>query len=238
MVFLAMMLLYGDLPQVHNGLALSEPSKDVRFIEELRFGAEPNKPDEYQWSGVCVKVSVGPDGRIYVADTGENRVLCFDDQGQFIKLVSQKGNGPGEFQTLIFFSVLQNGEAVAMDAFNDTGRFFYFNAEPKFVHQISPKPGSVRRSHLSPDGQLLWAHYIGPYSASFEVSTGVMNARFEWIEKLTTTAMEPFDGSQMRDPGYLRKRFAKNIAQDLGTRGLAGFGEHGEAFTARSDAYI
>ncbi len=75
-------------------------------------------------------LAVGPDGQIYVADSGNNRIQVFDPQGNFIMKWGSKGAGPGQFDEPWGIAVAQDGTIFVADtwnhrlqAFSPTGEF-------------------------------------------------------------------------------------------------------------------
>lgn len=44
-----------------------------------------------------IPFDVGPDGRIYVLDAGNSRIVVFDETGAYITRRGRRGSGPGEF---------------------------------------------------------------------------------------------------------------------------------------------
>jgi len=215
----------------------SEQTGRLTFVEELRFGGDISQREDSYWSGLYPKVSAGPDGKMYVADAGTNRVLCYDAEGGFVRLIGGEGNGPGEFRKLINFWVLQDGSGLALDAPNDTGRFLVFDADMEYVRLEEPPNGAVRRAHASPDGRWLWVNHLGPFGPEFDVTFGVMNREFELVTRLVAVPMTPFQSNRLNDPKYLRQRMGEIMALELGRRGLAAFGHRGEVVTAVSDRY-
>ncbi len=226
-----------EVPVVVNGIKPTGMPKTLVFDEDLRFGGDTHQGDAYLWSGLYPKVTAAPDGRIFVADSGANRVLCFDEHGQFIRELYGEGRGPGEFQRLINFTVCLDGTAIALEALNDTGRFFYFDDAFEFIEEKKVTKGSVRLAHFSADGKQMWVHYIGPYAKSFDVKQGVMSLELAFEIELTKASMTPFDAKKMNDQNYLKTRFAEVIASQHRARGLAAFGLQGQLVTAISDRY-
>ena len=63
------------------------------------------------------------DERIVVADGGSRSLRFFDSTGSFLKSVGGRGGGPGEFQDLSFFSVMQGDTLVAGDIMRELSYF-------------------------------------------------------------------------------------------------------------------
>jgi len=75
-------------------------------------------------------LAVGPDGNLYVADSGNHRVQVFDRQGHFVRGWGQPGSGPGEFQEPWGLAVAQDGTVYVADTWNH--RVQVFDAQGKF----------------------------------------------------------------------------------------------------------
>jgi DNA-binding beta-propeller fold protein YncE len=66
-----------------------------------RFG--PDGTYELEWrmpaweAGKPTGLGVGPDGRIYVADTHYSRVVVYEPDGTLVGMFGQRGEGPGQF---------------------------------------------------------------------------------------------------------------------------------------------
>lgn len=74
---------------------------------------------------------------IYIADSGNNRVLVFDFQGKFLKVIGSKGQGPSEFSNPTGLDILVDGGLAVADVGNN--RMQIFDKDGKFVQSISTK---------------------------------------------------------------------------------------------------
>lgn len=74
-------------------------------------------------------------GNLYVMDSQAHRINVFDAQGQHLRHFGQSGEGPGEFQQPIAFTVLGDGTSVVTDA--RARAIMYFDAEGNYLFQQS-----------------------------------------------------------------------------------------------------
>ncbi len=63
-------------------------------------------------------VAVGPDGYIYVADTGNKRVQTFDTEGRFLWEFGGAGRNPGQFNEPVGLAFTEAGDIVVADSWN------------------------------------------------------------------------------------------------------------------------
>jgi hypothetical protein len=86
------------------------PRWTVTPLLELGSDAGVGAPadDEFAWVSA---VSIGPDGRVYVADLGNDRIVVFDTLGVRRDVIGRDGRGPGEFQAL--YSIAWIGDHLA-----------------------------------------------------------------------------------------------------------------------------
>jgi hypothetical protein len=61
---------------------------------------------------------VGPGGSVYILDWGDVCIRSFGPDGKFIRIISRKGQGPGEIQTPAYFDVAPNGDLYVMTGMN------------------------------------------------------------------------------------------------------------------------
>ena len=82
-------------------------------------------------------VVIGDNGNIFVADghngDGNNRVVKFDRDGNFIKAWGKTGYAPGEFRTLHTIAIDQRGRVFVGDRSNN--RIQLFDQEGTFINQ-------------------------------------------------------------------------------------------------------
>jgi len=75
-------------------------------------------------------IDVGPEGNVYVTDTGNNRVQVFDAQGKFLRVFGVAGDGDGQLREPVGIAVGANGEIFVADTWHrriqvfNSGGFF------------------------------------------------------------------------------------------------------------------
>jgi hypothetical protein len=76
-------------------VAAAQSPQQWRLSPDLRIGSLDD-PD--QSLTTITGVSVGPDGRIYIAQAQDNNIRVHDARGAFIRTIGRRGGGPGEFE--------------------------------------------------------------------------------------------------------------------------------------------
>jgi len=74
---------------------------------------------------------------IYIADSGNHRVLAFDFQGKFQKIIGSKGQGPSEFSRPTGLHIFKDGGLAVADVGNR--RIQIFDRHGEFVKSINTK---------------------------------------------------------------------------------------------------
>jgi DNA-binding beta-propeller fold protein YncE len=78
---------------------------------------------------------------IYIADSGNHRVLVFDFQGKLFKIIGSKGQGPAEFSSPSGLFILEDGGLAVADV--DNNRIQIFDQAWEFVKSIKTKSVKV-----------------------------------------------------------------------------------------------
>jgi DNA-binding beta-propeller fold protein YncE len=68
--------------------------------------------------------ALGPDGLLYVADSGNNRVQVLDGEGDFVRAWGSTGSGPGQFQEPWGIAVSEAGRVYVADTWNHRVQVF------------------------------------------------------------------------------------------------------------------
>lgn len=105
-------------------------------------GSEGDKPGQLSDPA---GVDVGPTGKVYVADTGNNRVEVFDHDGNFLTTFGEKGSEPGHLRAPESVAVGADGRLYVADTGN--GRVQVFTEEGILLYQVGAngkEPGQIR----------------------------------------------------------------------------------------------
>jgi sugar lactone lactonase YvrE len=102
---------------------------------EFKFiSADPTAPADVQGS-----LAVGPDGTVYVSDSGNARVQVFTPQGRLVRRFGSYGSGKGQFLRPYFLAVDQAGNVYVED--DQAGIVSKFSPGGKVIWQIGGASG-------------------------------------------------------------------------------------------------
>jgi DNA-binding beta-propeller fold protein YncE len=109
--------------------------------------ADPSSPKQ-----VIEPIAVGPNGVVYVSDSGNARVEVFTRQGRFVREFGSLGRGNGQFLMPFELTVDKDGNAYvldgqlvgAVDKFSPTGKFLW-----RIGGEASSDPDLAGHHHLA-----------------------------------------------------------------------------------------
>ncbi|PIE77701.1 MAG: hypothetical protein CSA15_11575 [Candidatus Delongbacteria bacterium] len=90
------------------------------------------------------------DGNLYILDRGNNNIVKFNSEGKYIKSFIKTGNGPGEVESIGFFSIA-NDRIVVIDRLKK--RYLYYSLDGDFINSIESE-NFVAFSKLNSQGLL------------------------------------------------------------------------------------
>ncbi len=85
---------------------------------------------------------VNPDGDIYLASRGQ--IFKFDKKGNFVKTIGQKGQGPGDFQSIHTLRITNSGELSFYDYVNV--KYLFFTPEDTFKEERKVTSNTIIQS--------------------------------------------------------------------------------------------
>lgn len=225
---------------IENGRAPVGDRFTLTFEEDLRIG--PGSGETYTlWSGASITPDADRQGNIFVTDPGGNRIVQFDANGKFVRQIGTQGEGPGEFQILSSFKVLDDGTAIAFDNLQVSVIFSHFDKAMAFVN--SDKRSSfgmiIQSAIFSNNADKMASFYMIPNKdgVTIDTFTGFLSKDCKPLTTLTKTTLDRFDQTQLDSniwwAGYLSKWFSM-VANGIG---VFAFAPNGDILTAVNSSY-
>jgi len=124
------------LTVIHNPKRPSPPPglpTELILEEDLSIGVKEGQ-EEYMFLEP-VDLDADDSGNIYVLDRKACHIKVFNREGQFVRTIGKKGQGPGEFQGPRDFDLTPTKELLVNDM--STRRLLYFTLEGDFIKEAS-----------------------------------------------------------------------------------------------------
>ncbi len=130
-------------------------TRDLRYVEE--------------WSGdgpfhlsYIRAAAVSPSGRVFVADTGHERVVAFDPFGRGLLAFGTPGTAPGQFVAPLGVAVDAAGSLFVVETYGSRSPIYRFDSSLRFLGEWQRGGGAIIGSHwfgptaaaVAPDGSV------------------------------------------------------------------------------------
>jgi hypothetical protein len=126
--------------EVKNGITIVSNPKEPMFSEEimnleedLSIGVKEGLK-EYMFSQIR-DIDVDEDGNIYAVDQKEAQIKVFDGDGEYLRTIGRRGQGPGELAAPYFLSITAQKHLVVEDVANR--RMAFFTLKGEFIKDVS-----------------------------------------------------------------------------------------------------
>ncbi|MCJ7578902.1 MAG: 6-bladed beta-propeller [Candidatus Aminicenantes bacterium] len=187
---------------IHNTEIPMFPDKKVSFVEDLFISGEDSDGEIVLFNP---RLSLVDDNEnIYISETQDQVIKIFDSDGEYIKTLGAKGNGPGEFQRIWNIGATKDGELVALDS--SARRTSFFDSSGQFLNSFNWKVD--------------YFNYILVKSSSYIVGEraypGIRENAYYYVKEFD------FDGNEVRSYGEFTM-FESLIIQDGGRTTYTGY---------------
>ncbi len=129
----------GTIEKENGIIVVKNPKKPIysenvfSLAEELSIGKTEIR-EEYIFSQIR-SIAVDEKDRIYVLDTKEAHVKVFDKNGDYIKTIGRKGQGPGEMSLPFSICITSQNEIVVQDLNNRS--IMFYSLDGNFIKSLS-----------------------------------------------------------------------------------------------------
>ena len=146
-----------------NGIAVVKNPKEPIYEEDvLQLGEDlviTSPEDEELMFQSLTFLFVDDAENIYVSDSKAGHILVFDKNGEFLRKIGRRGQGPGEMMYPFEIQILGEKELFV----NDTGqaKAHYFTLEGEFLRQVTTSQMPMfRRPKADSTGNIVVGHVI------------------------------------------------------------------------------
>jgi hypothetical protein len=173
----------------------------ISFEEELQIGSA-DKSDKYIFSAID-GLDVDDNGHIYILDSRAAQVKVFGPDGEYLRSIGGRGQGPGEMQMPLFLQITADNELVVQDL--ATQHFLYFSLDGRFLRQRAnwKTEHPVLPVKIDQQGNLIGLETFAPPPMGGKVLRKY-NSNFETI---ITLAEQPPDMAAKTEYNILRATF-------------------------------
>ncbi len=165
---------------VHNLAPLwgNEPKIKLEFIRKYG-GIEATDPNLQFYNPV--DLDVDNEGNLYVLDSGNFRVQKFNSSGIYVETFGEKGQGPGEFESVEGISLNKNGNIYV---YNNI-RGIIFDPKGKEINRFIKQGRRLHNLDLDKKGNLVIALYSAIYREK-EHLVGIFDNKLNFIKGIGT----------------------------------------------------
>jgi hypothetical protein len=157
-VLLVLLVACGEQDLVELSQESASPPPEPRFVlgdqPTLSIGGEPSGPASDLH--IVTDVVRFPDGSLFISEP--TRILKYGSDGTHRASIGQSGQGPGEFQSIIWLTMLEPDTLVAYDFI--LNRLSYFSVDGELGRTVSLRGTSTGGLGLLSDGSII-ARTIG-----------------------------------------------------------------------------
>ena len=142
-------------------------SKYVFHMEEDLSIGETSGKEEYMFSRIS-GISVDREEKIYVLDYSEANIKVFNKNGDYLKTIGRKGQGPGEMTSPFAICITNRNEIVIQDLNNH--QISFFSLEGRYLKAISTAELIIVGSVIDTRGNIIGIiSTTGPYTQIVEL---------------------------------------------------------------------
>ncbi|NMC64805.1 MAG: 6-bladed beta-propeller, partial [Acidobacteria bacterium] len=172
----------------------------ISFEEELQIGSA-DKSDKYIFSAID-GLDVDDNGHIYILDSRAAQVKVFGPDGEYLRSIGGRGQGPGEMQMPLFLQITADNELVVQDL--ATQHFLYFSLDGRFLRKEAYwKERALRAVRIDQQGNLIGLKIGAPPP----IGGWVLRKYNLNFEPIITLAEQPPDMAAKTEYNILRATF-------------------------------
>lgn len=198
----------------------------LKFYEDLRIG-DPTDPLYFWADGQSpIIVDANSKGHFFVADTQGNRILEYDTNGVFVRQVSGRGQGPGEYERLFYFHIFDDDSAIGLQIigadclFQNYGEGVIFESHERFL-----SPWSVADISFSPDGRWRFAFLFDntAQKSKMQARRALLDRNMKVVRELGSGDIPVRNKSRYHDPRYWEEQIAGQFKLRFAGRSMVDF---------------
>ena len=173
-----------------NPVKSLDSSFNMILKEDLVIGTKEKNTDYY--FEVIRDIKADADGNIYVVDETAHSIKLFDKDGNYLKDIGRKGQGPGEFVAPTEMAIIEDKIVVC-----SFGRMSYFTLEGNFVNYKKGMFGRI--VCFDSKGNIITQQPGPPEKEFFKLFLRKFNPEGKLIHQISESIEKPRSPNEKRD---------------------------------------